>query len=185
MKIDCNVIRDLLPLYAEDLVSEETAALVREHLQDCPACQAELDALTSGESLAAVEAKPTSHHAEEAKPFKRVMKRMNRQFYTLAYSLVIFFIFLGFGWTGGENLMYNSLLMPIVGVFGYYVFRLRAVYKMPILLLVIDLFVCVSGLLQIDLYSALIWTAIYSLFVLVGIAIAFLLHFTFRKEEKK
>lgn len=185
MKIDCNVIRDLLPLYAENMVSEETVALVRAHVQDCPACQAELDALTSGESLAAVEAKPTSNRAEEAKPFKRVMKRMNRQFYGLVYSLIIFFIFLGFGWTGGENLMYNSLLMPVVGVFGYYVFRWRAVYKMPILLLIIDLFVCVSGLVQIDLYSALIWTAIYSLFVFVGIAIAFLLHFAFQKEEKK
>ncbi len=185
MKIECSMVRDLLPLYAENMVSEETAALVRAHVQDCPACQAELDALTSGESLAAVEVKPTSNHIEEGKPFKRVMKRMNRQFYMLAYSLVIFFVFLGFAWTGGENLMYNSLLMPIVGVFGYYVFRWRAIYKMPILLLIIDLLVYVSGVTEIDLYSALIWTAIYSLFVFVGIAIAFLLHFAFRKEEKK
>ena len=32
MKLSCNVIRDLLPLYAENLNSEESNALVDEHL---------------------------------------------------------------------------------------------------------------------------------------------------------
>jgi hypothetical protein len=65
------------------------------------------------------------------------------------------------------------------------VFNWKAVYKMPILLLVIDLFVCLSGLVEIDLYSAFMWTIIYSVFVLVGIAIAFLLHYAFRKENNE
>ena len=101
----------------------------------------------------------------------------------LSYPIIILFVFLGFSWTGGENLMYNSLLMPIVGIFSYVIFGWRSVYKMPLLLLGIDLFVCISGLVALDLYSAFIWTLIYSVFVLVGIAIAFLLHFAFRKEK--
>ena len=32
MKISCNVIRDILPLYAEDLASEDTKRLVDDHL---------------------------------------------------------------------------------------------------------------------------------------------------------
>ena len=36
MKIPCGVIRDLLPLYVEDLASEETKQLLDEHLADCP-----------------------------------------------------------------------------------------------------------------------------------------------------
>ena len=108
---------------------------------------------------------------------------MNRQFYSLAYAALIFLIFLGFGWTGGENLMYNSLIMPIVGIFGYYVFRWKAIYKVPILLLIIDTFVCLFKLVDLNLYSAFLWTVIYSIFVFVGIAIAFLLHFAFRKEK--
>ena len=123
--------------------------------------------------------------SDEAKPFKKMMKRMNRQFYTLSYSLIIFFIFLGFGWTDGENLMYNSLIMPIVGIFGYYVFGWRSVYKVPILLLIIDTLVCLLKLIEIDLYSAFMWTMIYSIFVFVGIAIAFLLHYALRKEKKE
>ena len=38
MKISCNIIRDLLPLYAEDLASDDTRALVDEHLCDCTEC---------------------------------------------------------------------------------------------------------------------------------------------------
>jgi len=38
MKISCNIIRDLLPLYAEDLASEDTRALVDNHLCDCESC---------------------------------------------------------------------------------------------------------------------------------------------------
>lgn len=182
MKTECSVVRDLLPLYVEDMVNPETAQFVKSHLADCPECQAELDRLKEGEGLTAIEKKATAN-MEAAKPFKRIMKRMNRQFYMLAYSLIIFFIFLGFGWTGGENLMYNSLIMPVVGIFGYYVFRWKAIYKVPILLLIIDTFVCLFKLVDLDLYSAFLWTMIYSIFVFVGIAIAFLLHFAFRKEK--
>ena len=38
MKIPCEVIRDLLPLYADDACSSESRQMVEEHLQDCPGC---------------------------------------------------------------------------------------------------------------------------------------------------
>lgn len=38
MKISCSIIRDLLPLYAEDLASEDTKLLVEEHICDCENC---------------------------------------------------------------------------------------------------------------------------------------------------
>jgi len=38
MKISCNIIRDLLPLYAEDLASEDTREMVDDHLCDCTDC---------------------------------------------------------------------------------------------------------------------------------------------------
>jgi len=42
MKLDCDVIRDLLPLYAEHIASPASTALVEEHLKECEACRAEL-----------------------------------------------------------------------------------------------------------------------------------------------
>ena len=35
----CNVIRDLIPLYVDECCTEESSRLVREHLQECKACQ--------------------------------------------------------------------------------------------------------------------------------------------------
>ncbi len=43
--ITCNIIRDLLPLYAEGEASADTQALVEEHLAECPACAAQLEEL--------------------------------------------------------------------------------------------------------------------------------------------
>ena len=184
MKTECNVVRDLLPLYVEDMVSPETAQFVSDHLKECSECRSELESLKEGEPLSTVENRPAADIGN-AKPFKKMMKRMNRQFYSIAYAALIFLIFLGFGWTAGNNLMYNSLIMPIVGIFGYYVFKWRAFYKVPVLLLLIDLAVFAFQLIEISFANTLMWTMLYAIFVLVGVAIAFLLHYALRKEDKK
>ena len=149
MKIECSVVRDLLPLCVEDMVSKETSQLVNDHLKECPECRAEFESLKTGGDLSTVEKEP------DTKPFKIMMKRMNRQFYSLAYAALIFLIFLGFGWTAGENLMYNSFIMPIVGIFGYYVFKWKAIYKVPVLLLLIDLAVFAFQLVEIGFADTL------------------------------
>ena len=38
MTTDCDVIRDLLPLYADDACSKKSRELVEEHLLECPTC---------------------------------------------------------------------------------------------------------------------------------------------------
>lgn len=42
MKIACEVIRDLLPLYHDDVCSQESRVLVEAHLDQCEACKEEL-----------------------------------------------------------------------------------------------------------------------------------------------
>lgn len=39
MKLSCDIIRDLLPLYAEELASTDSKAAVREHLASCASCR--------------------------------------------------------------------------------------------------------------------------------------------------
>ena len=184
MKTECSVVRDLLPLYVEDMVSAETAEFINEHLKECKECQAELADLKDGAELPTIEVQ-SAPASDGAKPFKKLMKRMNRQFYSIAYAALIFLIFLGFGWTADSNLMYNSLIMPVVGIFGYYVFKWKAVYKVPLLLLFIDLAIFAFQLVELGFADTLAWTAIYAVFVLVGIAIAFLFHYAFKKEDQK
>lgn len=40
MKTDCDIIKDLLPLYTEGLASEKSRIAVEEHLEDCEECRA-------------------------------------------------------------------------------------------------------------------------------------------------
>ena len=44
-RISCNVNKDLLPLYVDDVCSEESKDLVEEHLSECGECQNYYEAL--------------------------------------------------------------------------------------------------------------------------------------------
>ena len=62
----CNIIRDILPLYAEKMVSADTAAFVEEHLKTCEDCRKAYDRM--GEAPAVRET--------EAVPLLRLRKKM-------------------------------------------------------------------------------------------------------------
>lgn len=47
MKLSCEIIKDLLPLYCDSICSEETKAAVEEHLTDCVSCSEELKKMKS------------------------------------------------------------------------------------------------------------------------------------------
>ena len=47
MKISCNIIKDILPLYVEDLASEETRKIVEDHMDECNDCKNELEEMKS------------------------------------------------------------------------------------------------------------------------------------------
>lgn len=46
MKIKCSVIKDLLPLYAEKLTSEDSDKLIAEHISNCSDCKNEYEKMT-------------------------------------------------------------------------------------------------------------------------------------------
>ncbi len=41
-KISCEIIKDLLPLYIDNVCSSDSTDAIEEHLKDCPLCEAEL-----------------------------------------------------------------------------------------------------------------------------------------------
>ena len=43
MSNKCNLIKDILPLYAEDMVSTDTREFVDKHLEHCAECRAEFE----------------------------------------------------------------------------------------------------------------------------------------------
>lgn len=72
MKNECSIVCDLLPLYAEDMVSEDTAEFVKEHLGKCPTCRAELEKLRKPVQPVAAQHVPDI----DAEPLKRLKKAL-------------------------------------------------------------------------------------------------------------
>lgn len=67
MKNECNIVRDILPLYVEELVSEDTKALVEEHLSECSGCR---------QAAARVRTPAGFAGNMEAAPLKRLKKKL-------------------------------------------------------------------------------------------------------------
>lgn len=69
MRNDCAIVRDLLPLYVENMVHEDTADFVKEHLLACTECSKEAELL---KIPVVEEVKP------EAAPLKKLKKKLLR-----------------------------------------------------------------------------------------------------------
>ena len=50
-RLPCEVVRDLLPTYADGLTGEKTNALMGAHLETCSDCRAALDAMRAPEAV--------------------------------------------------------------------------------------------------------------------------------------
>ena len=72
MSLDCNIVRDLLPLYSEGMVSAETAAQIKEHLSTCPDC------LRESERMKDETVHRVNDNGEETLLLKNMKKRMRR-----------------------------------------------------------------------------------------------------------
>ena len=71
MKTDCEVIRDLLPLYADDVCSGSSRQLIEEHLEECPDCTAVLERLRNSEIESGLQEEKEQVIQHQAKQFKR------------------------------------------------------------------------------------------------------------------
>ena len=166
--ITCDVCRDLMPLVKDGIASADSRAAVERHLESCPSCRTRFE-------------KPLPAGGEKA--FAALWNRL-RLFAALVMMLCIF---VGMDLTGGQGLFYNSLLMPFIGALGFLVFRWKAACNIPLLLLAVGLVTCGLNLLRgldvLRLIDLLPWTAIYTLFAYLGVAVAALLCFALKKED--
>ena len=71
MRTPCEIVRDLLPLYADEVCSAESRALVEEHLSECPGCGEYLKQLRAGEMETELKQEKDTVIRRQAKRFKR------------------------------------------------------------------------------------------------------------------
>lgn len=102
MSKDCSIVQDLLPLYAEDMLREETKEFVDGHLSQCAACRAELDALKA-------DVKPAPVSAQPLRDLKRQLRRKKLTAVLLAVALALTLATAGFAYlTAPQYLPYDE-----------------------------------------------------------------------------
>lgn len=98
----CSIVQDLLPLYEEDILREETKKFVDGHLAQCAACRAELDALKA-------DVKPAPVSAQPLRDLKRQLRRKKLTAVLLAVTLALTLATAGFAYlTAPQYLPYNA-----------------------------------------------------------------------------
>ena len=110
MKLPCAVIRDLLPLYAENMVEPDTKDLIGQHLTECPDCR---------KRFSEIETDPEPP-VETIKPLQTLRKEIRkRRWYTAILAALCVFIAVFtyfFHATSMNYILWQDGLIEVVGV---------------------------------------------------------------------
>ena len=91
MKKECSIVRDVLPLYFENMVSEDTAVFVKEHLENCSDCAAEFEHLKSGRQIDEAE---TPQKGNDANVITAVKKKIAKRIFKMVAAVCLVFLVL-------------------------------------------------------------------------------------------
>lgn len=72
MKLPCEIVRDLLPLYHDGVCGETSKSLISAHLEDCPDCAKALTAIAAEVAVPPLE-------TENARPLKQLKRAWTRK----------------------------------------------------------------------------------------------------------
>lgn len=78
MKNECSIVRDLLPLYAENMLSDETTEFVSQHLEKCSEC------FSANERICEV---PTVKEADFENKIETSLRKIRKKFIKKAVSV--------------------------------------------------------------------------------------------------
>ena len=96
MKNECSYVRDVLPLYLENMISEETSSFVKEHLENCPECAAELEAMKAGTKVEKIGSDmQNTLETEVLKSMKAIRKRFRKKAFRVGAIIAVIIIALG------------------------------------------------------------------------------------------
>lgn len=108
MTYPCGIIRDLLPLYIDNVCNEESKQAVENHLTECERCRDYYEALKSTEGFVAKE-HDNSDDMRMKNSLKKVKSKINRKIRNIALcavAVVLVFIV-------GFNLLFNDAIKNV------------------------------------------------------------------------
>lgn len=105
MKYPCDVVKDLLPLYVDEICSEKTKAAVSEHLNECEECKKYYCDIKEG----GVELEKTKDDKHMEMSLKDVKKRLNKKYLrTVGICVVLLAVFFG-----GFKVLFSSPIKEV------------------------------------------------------------------------
>ena len=175
--ISCDVCLDLIPLVRDKVASEDTNALIYEHIDKCESCKAEFA--------------NTNHTSEDTIDDKRIIHSIRKSLFLTGLIFIACGALLGVYLSNSMNMFYNFLIMPIVGGCGYLILKKKWVWT-PLGIFVLSyvwLFIqnifegMLSSGFNIEIfYIPLFYSGIYTGLTILGVVIVALLKYAFRKE---
>ncbi len=130
MRLSCEIIRDLLPLYYDKVCSKESSSLIEEHLADCPQCVDELQKLKmdfQNPTITDGKVKLMENISEKWKRDKRVSFTKG---FMLVSALGAMLCFIAFNVIGTEVLPDGTLVEPFALIPIGYIFILMFIISL-------------------------------------------------------
>jgi len=112
MKLDCKIIEDLLPLYLDDICSEQSREIVEEHLVECEKCRCLVESTQSVQIPHIEPEKPAIDKAVK-KSFKKIRFRWWAS--VVAILILIPVIYLGWNQYHGRGISYTNIYEMYIG----------------------------------------------------------------------
>ncbi|MGL4910943.1 MAG: zf-HC2 domain-containing protein [Romboutsia sp.] len=98
----CEIIKDLLPSYVDELTSNESNIEIEKHLESCSSCKKEFDKMKEDISIEQIEL-----NKKDIKPLKKLNKKVLKYvIITILSGITLvgsYFYFFGFGWKVNSN----------------------------------------------------------------------------------
>jgi hypothetical protein len=124
-KLPCDIIKDLMPLYVESLVSDNSAELIESHLEECSHCRTYCEELKSGVKI---EVSIDERQMEDRGAV--IVKRITQTQERIKYTFILFAMFVAVGLTlmpaSIFNIVPGIIIIPLV---------LRLFYKESLIIL--------------------------------------------------
>lgn len=112
MKLPCDIVQDLLPLYEDDLCSQATREAVEEHLRECESCGKQHNAVQElVEPEVVVE--PKKERKAAAKSFKKIRSRWIVSIVVVLLCVPV--LYLGVGQVRGKGASFSNLWQIYLG----------------------------------------------------------------------
>lgn len=91
MKLNCKIIEDLLPLYLDEVCSDESRRMVQEHLADCEHCRALAE--NTRVDIVAVKGKPATEQV-----VKKGLRKIRRRWWLSVLAVIVLVPLVVLGW---------------------------------------------------------------------------------------